>query len=130
MTSADHASAMQDLIAFLAGYWWLFILFGGAIGSFFEGVRDFFLGCLNFVLEAGERRHRRRMELLQAQHGGRLPIAVREDGEVITAPARACAHPFESLENVYSGRELVAHLCTRCDTQLPISPADAEEGQR
>jgi hypothetical protein len=125
-SGAAHAGgALNDLVAFFAAYWWLFFIFGGAISSFFAGVRDFLLGIARYVLESGERRHQRRLEVIREQHGGLLPIGVREDGEVITAAVpRACPHPHRYVEEVRSGGELVAYLCTKCDTQLPL---DREE---
>lgn len=132
-SGAAHAGgAVNDILTFIAAYWWLALLFGGAITALLEGVRDFFLAMARHVLEGGQRRHERRLELIRARHGGRLTVGIREDGsEVTVAPfgSRPCSHPFSKIEPVYGvGGDLVARLCSACQEQLPLDPAVREEG--
>jgi hypothetical protein len=65
-----------------------------------------------------------------AKGSSRQPAGVREDGSIATLPVprKSCHHPAHFLQAVFSSGELVAYLCTECDTQLDIhfQPSDGD----
>lgn len=117
--AAHSGGAVNDLLSLVATYWWLLLIFGGAIGTFLRGVRDFFLDMARYALGSGERRHQRRLEVIREQRG-HLPAPPPPEEHDPETRKMTCRHPFESIEDVYSAGQLVAHLCVRCGTQLEV----------
>lgn len=111
---------MNALLHFAASYWWLLLIFGGAIASFLEGVRDFFVDT---VKQLSGIRHERRMAKLEAQA---------EVARAREAPAPAAPRPGRCVHRnvvpvVSADEKVVAWLCKSCDTRLPADWAVREE---
>lgn len=99
-------------------HWWVFLWL--SIFGVFEGVRDFFAGIGAAILELGDRRHERKMELARARTETGPPPAP------ATLPAAPCRH-----RNVVGVRDrtetVVAWLCKGCDARLPADFSVYEE---
>jgi hypothetical protein len=98
-------------------HWYVFLWL--SVFGVFEGVRDFFAGIAERVMELGDRRHERRMEMARARSAA-LPAP---DAAPKPGP---CVHRRVRQVRDLDG-DLAAWLCDGCDTQLPADWAVAKE---
>jgi hypothetical protein len=120
---SQHVTTLQ----WIADNWIWFVFWGWilGVGTFFKQVLGLLGACLAAVAELpgeiSERRHKRRMKELKLQR----EIAVASQGRTETptaAAAKPCAHPYQHVEDVWDSdrMNIIARLCTRCDTQLEL----------
>lgn len=125
MPSAHTATSDggTDWVALLVGYWWVILIFGGAILGWIGETLDCGLTALR---RRAKVKHKRKLELAKLQlqiaqaHGA--PVA-----EVSAVPKPGpCVH--RRVRQVRDrGDELVGWLCAGCDAQLPADWAVAQE---
>jgi hypothetical protein len=122
MAAAAAAHAGTDWLSALLSYWWLFLLFGGAV---LEWIGETFNVGLSALHRRSKLKHRRKLEALQLE----LEIAQAKTGQPAAAgnlPAAPCRH-----RNVVGVRDrtetVVAWLCRGCDTRLPADFSVYEE---
>jgi hypothetical protein len=112
---------VKTFVELLGEYWWLLFFFGGTvlavIGAFLEGVRDFFLDLIE-----GRRRHQLKVEKIRA----RAALGGKGEEKPSSGP---CPHRPRNVKPVFSsdGENLLAWLCTACDTRLDKDWAVLEE---
>lgn len=114
MTTA-RPDDLQVLLAFIGQWWWVLLIFGGAITAFLEGVRDFVLSPFIMI---GEARHQHKLELARARAGTQLPSPVRPG---------PCVHRNVVPVIAASEDRVSGWLCRSCDAQLPADWAVREE---
>ena len=124
MPSAHTATSDggTDWVALLVGYWWVILIFGGAILEFLGETFDVGLSALH---RRSKMKHKRRLQAL------RLELQIAEARAAGTTPARSlpaapCRH--RNVVGVRDRRDkLVAWLCKGCDEQLPADFSVYEE---
>ena len=123
IAASGHAHQAYTFWRFLGDWWWVLLLFGGAILEWIGGV-------LSAIYEAlaglGTARHRRRIELLKAQ--AKLEKA-RYTPSIQLAKPGPCVHrnvvPVISSDGINGS--VTSWLCKTCDTQLPHDWAIRQE---
>jgi hypothetical protein len=122
-----HAAASDtgtDWLTLLLSYWWVFLLFGGAI---LEWIGETFDVGLSALHRRSKLKHKRKLAALRLE----LQIAQAKAGTQTPAlagalPAAPCRH-----RNVAGVRDradnVVAWLCKGCETQLPADFSVYEE---
>lgn len=102
---------MNTLLRFIAANWFWIIIFWGFIASFVEGVRDFFLDVISYIMKV---RHRHRMAEIKAQAKAAQQAAAA--AELEPGP---CRH--RHITPVVVDDNVVAWLCKNedCLKQLP-----------
>lgn len=117
-----HAAAGTDWVSVLLGYWWLALIFGGAILEFIGETFDVGLSALR---RRSKLRHKRHLEIKRME----LQIAQAKAGVIpFSAPKKPgpCVH--RNVVPVVAADETVsAWLCRSCDAQLPPDWAVREE---
>lgn len=110
LASSSHQGA--SILDILLAYWWVFLLFGGAILEFFGNMISSIVGGMSAIV-AG--RHRRKVELRK------LELKIKKASATAVAPSPQpglCRHrkavPVRDNEGV-----VVSWLCRSCDAQLP-----------
>lgn len=119
---------MKTLVEILAGYWWLLLIFGGA-------VLDFIAETLGVGIGAARARARRKRERLEAERRHQLKlrqleleIARAQAGQAATPAASQprpgpCVHrDVKAVIGPYPEEKLLAWLCV-CGEQLPPNHA-------
>ena len=118
MTALAKGGSGTSLLDWAIAYWWLILIFGGAI---LEWIGEIF-GCgLSAIADALQVRHERRLELARARSA---PVA---DNPARPMPGR-CVHRRVKQVRDMDGN-LVAWLCLKegCEKQLPADWAIAQE---
>ena len=123
MTSAHTATSDggTDWVALAISYWWVILIFGGAILEFLGETFDVGLSALH---RRSKMKHKRKLQALRLE----LEIAQARSGASGAALVKPgpCVH--RRVRQVRDrGDELVGWLCTGCDAQLPADWAVAQE---
>lgn len=125
MPSAHTATSDggTDWVALAISYWWVILIFGGAILEFLGETFDVGLSALH---RRSKMKHKRKLQALKLE----LQIAQARSGapvaEVAGPTPGPCVH--RRVRQVRDrGDELVGWLCTGCDAQLPAGWAVAKE---
>lgn len=107
------AHAAQGLLQVVAGYWWLIVIFGGAVLDWIG--EQFGMG----MVALRRRRHERRSHELELKQLD-LRIAQARAGQAApgTAGPGLCRHR-KAVPVRTSAGDVVAWLCPSCDTKLP-----------
>lgn len=116
MASAGSSGGWDELAAILLSYWWLFLLFGGAI---LEWIGETFNVGLRALCGYAEARHARKLEMLFL----RLEAGQARRDAPVPGPCRhRRAKGVRDLND-----NVVAWLCPDCDEQLPAGFSVYEE---
>jgi hypothetical protein len=114
MTEATaHTTGAAAVIGTLISYWWVFLLFGGAI---LEWVGEVFNVGLSSLHKRAQLKHERRLELR------RLELQVTQakvNAPVAAAPIPGLCRHRQAVPVRNGDGDVVAWLCKSCDTQLP-----------
>ena len=118
---ATAAHAAPSVLETILSYWWLFLLFGGAILEWVADTFDMGLRALR-RRSKDKRKHqvelkRLELEIARARSGTALPAAVKPG---------PCVHRNVAAV-VSAADEVVAWLCRTCDEKLPANWAVREE---
>ena len=121
MAAHSHASDGTSWLAILLGYWWVALIFGGAV---LEWIGETFNVGVGALRRRAKLRHKRRMELRRVE----LQIAQAKTGAVpsLLPKPGPCVHRHVAPV-VSAAEELVGWLCRGCDAQLPPDWAVREE---
>ena len=116
MITASKPDTASTLLGYALAYWWLLLIFGGAI---LEWIGEIFDCGLSAIADALQVRHERRLELARARSA---PVA---DNPARPMPGRCVHRRVKQVRDVDD--ELVGWLCVGCDKQLPADWAVAQE---
>ena len=121
--ASAHTSTAANVVSLLLSYWWVVLIFGGAVIDAIGETFDVGLGALH---RRSKRRHKRRMELRRIE----LEIAQAKAG-IAPSPLRPkpgpCVHRNVTPVIAAGEDEPCAWLC-RCGERLPADWAVREEG--
>ena len=111
---------LLDDIIVLAIAWWPISI---PVGLIVLGV---IVDVITWVAKSPERRHRRRIELIQARAEASAPPALPEQEDKLAAGP--CPHRPKNVKPVFDALgNHVRYLCTACDEPLPKEWAVQEE---
>jgi hypothetical protein len=126
MTPTAAAATSPSVIDVIIQYWWLAFVIFPLIGSFFEGVRDFFVDIYVSIMEA-----RTEHEVAKIKAQKKLAKA-QEEPALVPGPCRH-VHVTPVVEtkkvNGFEEDKVVAWLCKNeyCSAQLPPDWATRKE---
>ena len=116
--TAHTATTGTDWFSTLIGYWWLFLLFGGAA---LEWLGETFDVGLSALYRKAELRHERQMDLKRVE----LEILQAKTGTAAMPAPGPCVH--RNVIPVVADETVAAWLCKSCDAQLPADWAVRRE---
>ena len=122
MTALAKGGSGTSLLDWAIAYWWLILIFGGAVLEWFGEIFDCGFGAVRHALKV---RHKRRLQLARARARAARPLV--PDAGPRPLPG-ACVHRRVKQVRDMDGN-LVAWLCLKegCEKQLPADWAIAQE---
>lgn len=119
----SHPDIWNSILTWLAAWWWLALIFGGAA---LEWIADTFDAGISAMRRRAKLKHKRQMELRRIE----LEIEQAKAGTVV--PIASAKKPGPCVHRhvtpvIAADETLTAWLCRGCDTQLPPDWAVREE---